>query len=273
MSYAHTCTHTHPHSSTMDVVLVPSTLTLTSQLFPRSAATDSADEAPLQSNTLWRYSLPAFNRSEFGYTGSLADATPPIFTPLSYSIDQSDCFVRQSPERPYNNPAFELEFDVTDPDSLLATSYQVGTAANSGDVLEKTQVAGHRIVVPSQLTSGIELYFTVSAENLNGVETFATCKLPEGVIYDRSPPMAKVVPIRSVSSHPSKIRVLVSLFDEAGFDGVQEVAVGRVPGEGGDGVMVWSGWNASLIYTPPEDTGDVLDYFSFGRVSGSFSSP
>ncbi len=261
----HTHTHTHTHSSAMDLVLVPSMLTLTSQLLRLTGGV--AQQETLQTNTLLRYSIPSFNRSEFYYEGTLDDSTPPLFTPLSYSNDQSDCFVRQLPGRLYDNPAFELEAEIFEPDSLLKIFYQVGTTENNDDVIDKTEIGGSRIIVPSRLESEENLYFTISARNLNGVESFATCVI--GSYYDRSPPLARVLPIRSVSSHPSKIRALVSLFDEAGFQGQQEVAIGTVPGESGDDVMAWRLWEVSLLTTPPVDGGDPINLFSFGMVRTS----
>ncbi len=246
----------------MDLILVPSTVTLTSQLLRQTGGL--AQEEILQTNTILRYSIPAYNRSEFYYEGILVDTTPPLFTPLSYLSVQSDCFVRQLPGRSYNNPAFELEANIFEPDSLLKMFYQVGTSENNDDVIDKTEIGGSRIIVPSRLEPEENLYFTLSARNLNGDESVARCMI--GNYYDRSPPLARIIPIGSVSSHPSKIRALISLFDEAGFEGQQEVAIGSVPGEGGDDVMTWRVWEASLLTTSPDDNGDPINLFSFGRV-------
>lgn len=249
-------------SSAMDVVLVPSTLTLTSQLVQLTGAGEFADQEIRETNTLWEYSIPPFNRNEFYYRGLLTDQTPPIFTP----IDQSECSVRQLPGRAFNNPAFEIEFNVADPESLLNVSYRVGTFVIGNDIIEKTEVASNRIVIANELVSGEDVFFTISAENLNGDETFASCKLPEETYYDRSPPQARIVPIRAVSSHPSMIKALVVLFDEARFGYSQEIAIGTVPGVEGDDVMGWRILNASLIVTRPDENGDILNLFSFERV-------
>ena len=251
----------------MDVILVPSTVTLASQLVQLTGAGEFADQEIRETNTLWEYSIPPFNRNEFYYRGLLTDQTPPLFTPLEYTVDQSECFVRQLPGRFFNNPAFEIEFNVTDPESLLNVSYRVGTFVNGNDILEKTELASNRIVVPDELISGEDIFFTISAENLNGDESFATCKLPGDTYYDRSPPQARIVPIRQVSSHPSMIQALVVLFDEVGFDDSQEIAIGSVPGVDGDDVLGWRVLNASLTMIRPNENGDILNLFSFGRVS------
>ena len=84
--------------------------------------------------------------------------------------------------------------------------------------------------------------------------------------YDRSPPLARINPIRPVSSHSHKISALFSLFDESGIDTPLHVAIGTVPGEFGNDVMDWTTFDLSGITTPPPDNGDSLNLFSFRRV-------
>ena len=250
----------------MDIVLVPSEFNLTTQLVQRTGAGQFAEQEVLQSNTVWQYSIPPLNTDEFSYQGTLSDTTPPLFTPLAYPF-AGDCFVRQLPNRNYNNPAFEIEFEAVDRQSVLNITYYVGTFLNGEDVLARTELGGKRIVVPHHLVAERELYFTIATRNLENVESFASCTLSGGVYYDRSPPLARINPIREVSSHPSQIAALVVLFDEYGFDVPQEIAIGLVPGESGADVMPWTQFDASTIDTPPSTVNDVMDHFSFGRVS------
>ena len=215
--------------------------------------------------TLWEYSVPPLNRDEFYYEGRLADTTAPLFIPLAYaSADQSDCFMRQLPGRPYGNPAFELDFELAELESVVNITYRAGSFQNGANVILETELGGSRIAIPHNLLPAQEIVITVSATNANRLQALASCSLP---VYDRSPPMARINPIRAISSHPSKIRALVVLFDEFGFDSVQEIAVGTIPGESGSDVLPWQQFNTSQIDLPPDLAGDVLNLFSFSRVS------
>lgn len=249
----------------MDIVLVPSEFNLTTQVVQRTGAGQFAEQDVLQSDTVWQYSIPPLNSDEFYYQGMLADTTPPMFIPLPY-VPTTDCSVRQLPGREYNNPAFEIEFEVIDDQSTLNFSYSVGTYLNGENVLGRTELGGKRLVVPHRLLLEEELFFTIIARNLGNTESFASCVLPDGVYYDRSPPFARINPIRPISSHPSQIEALVVLFDEYGFGAPQEIAIGLVPGETGINVLPWTPFDVNPINSPPNDS-DVLDLFSFGRVS------
>ena len=252
-------------SSNMDIVLVPSEFNLTTQVVQRTGAGQFAEQEVLQSDTVWQYSIPPLNNDEFYYQGTLADTTPPLFIPLPYA-PTADCFVRQLPGRDHNNPAFEIEFEAIDDQSILNFSYSVGTYLNGENVLRRTELGGKRLLVPHLLLPEEELYFTIIARNLGNVESVASCMLPDGVYYNRSPPFARINPIRPISSHPSQIEALIVLFDEYGFGGPQEIAIGLVPGERGSSVMSWTPFDVTPINSPP-NASDVLDLFSFGRVS------
>lgn len=251
----------------MDIVLVPSTLNLTTQLVQLTGAGEFAEREVLERDTVWEYTIPPLNRDEFYYKGTLQDLTPPVIENLDYqSPNQSGCFVRQLPGRAYNNPAFEIDFEARDPNSVLNFTYFVGSYENGDDLISTTEIGGKRIIVPHNLLPARDIFFRVIARNLNGLESIASCSLPNEAYYDRSPPLARINPIQSVSSHQSQIRALIVLFDEHGLDGSQEIAIGVVPGENGDDVMPWTRFNTSQITTPPNEMGDVMNLFSFGRV-------
>ena len=250
----------------MDLVLSPTSLSLTAQLAQTTGAGEFATEEILQTDTLWYYSIPSFNRDEFYYKGSLVDESPPNFTPLPYY--DSDCYVRQLPVGDFQNPLFEIEFTVMEPQGFITTSYQLGTAPRTNDIIEISEISGRRIVVPHRLVPASPIHVTVVATNLNGDESFAMCSLPS---YDRSPPLARINPIRLHSSHPSKISALFTLFDEFGLDTPIQVAIGTVPGDYGSNVMDWSDFDLSGIFTPPTSDGN-LTQFSFKRVRNVFGS-
>ena len=249
------------HSSQMDLVLSPSSLSLVSQLARTTGAGEFASEEILQTRTLWSYEIPPLNRDEFYYQGSLVDETPPAFQPLPYT--NTDCYVRQLAVSNFYNPLFEIEFSISEPQGLHSTTYQIGAAPKTDDIIGFSEITGSRIVLPHHLIAGSPIHVTVTATNRNGYETLATCSMTS---YDRSPPLARITPVRPVSSHPSKIAVLFSLFDEFGLDTPLQVAIGTVPGEYGADVMDWVDFDISSITTPPTANGNVLNHFSFMRV-------
>lgn len=248
-------------SSQMDLVLSPTSLSLTSQLVQITGAGEFVSEEILQTDTLWYYFIPSLNRDEFYYQGSLVDESPPQFTSFSYA--SSECFARQLALGDYHSPVFEIEFNVSEPQGLMNIGFQIGSAPKRDDIIEYTGLRGSRIVIPQQLIPDTPIYVTVAATNLNGDEAIATCIMPS---YDRSPPLARINPIRPVSSHSHKISALFSLFDESGIDTPLHVAIGTVPGEFGNDVMDWTTFDLSGITTPPPDNGDSLNLFSFRRV-------
>lgn len=245
----------------MDLVLSPTSLSLTSQLAQITGAGEFVSEEILQTDTLWYYFIPSLNRDEFYYQGSLVDESPPQFTSFSYS--NSECYVRQLALGDFYNPVFEIEFNVSEPQGLMNVGFQIGSGPKRDDIIEYTNLTGSRIVIPHQLIPASPIHVTVTATNLNGDKSVAVCSMTS---YDRSPPLARISPIRPVSSHPNKISALFSLFDESGVDTAVHVAIGTVPGDFGNDVMDWMIFDISGITTPPPDNGDYLNLFSFRRV-------
>ena len=229
--------------------------------------TNASNQEVLQNHTLWTYTIPPLSRDEFYYQGLLTDDTHPVYEPLPFATDQSGCFVRQLQGRHYSNPAFEVLFDVKDGESALNVTLSVGTYINADNIFPEVEIGGSTLTVYHDLLPATNLFFTVSATNGNGLQSFANCFLPRGHYYDRSPPLARINPISNVSSHPSKIRALIALFDEFGFDEIQEIAIGRVPGREGSNELPWMPFNTSLINIQPAGVGDVTELYSFGRVS------
>ena len=245
----------------MDLVLAPTSLSLTAQLAQTTGAGEFATEEILQTDTLWNYNVPSFNRDEFYYRGSLADESPPEFVRLPYS--DSDCYVRQLPVQDHQNTLFELEFSLTEPQGELSTTYQLGTAPRNDDIIGASAISGRRIVVPHWLIPASPIHVTVVVTNLGGEQSLASCSLPS---FDRSSPLARITPIRPRSSHPHKISALFTLFDEFGLDTPIQVAIGTVPGDYGSDIMDWVNFDLSAISIPPTDDGEPLAQFSFKRV-------
>lgn len=251
----------------MDIVLVPSTLTLSTSLF-RLTAGSSGDQELLQTSTEWEYSIPPLNRDEFYYRGILTDDTAPVYRGLNFEGNQDDCFVRQLAGRSSNNPAFEILYDVHDAESLLDLTLSVGSHDFSDDVLGLVEIgSGSSLTVYHDLLPATRLFFTITATNQNGIQSFASCSLLGVQFYDRSPPLGRINPIGQVTSHPSMIQALIVLFDESGLAEVQEIAIGRLQGLYGNDTLPWIPFNSTLIQTRPLDSSNIMQLYSFGRVS------
>lgn len=88
-------------------------------------------------------------------------------------------------------------------------------------------------------------------------------------VYDRSPPLGRIEPIKTLTSNPSEFVVLLTLFDEFGLEDMQQVAIGTVPGQQGTDIADWQPVSTSDINTLP--SGGGLSLYSFPRVSPSNS--
>ena len=248
------------HSSSMDLVLSPSTLTLTSTLLQQTGFGEEEGEEVLESATLWQYSIPPVNRNEYVRQISTADTSAPHFSDLAEG-EGINCSVRQLPWRLHDYPAFELDFKVKDPDSLLSVELIVLATRTGDTLLRRPHLRGPHVVGSYNLTGTEMVEFVLVARNLQGLTSTSQCSL---LRYDRSPPLGRITPSHLVSSHPSRLEALVVLFDEYGLDAVQQVAVGTVSGEYGSDVMDWRDFSIALLQTPP-----ISHAFSFRRVSVS----
>lgn len=244
----------------MDLSLVPSLLSLSTRLVQQTGVGEGQEEEEeeVQSETLWRYSIPAVTRNEYWYTGSTSDDTPPVFSSPLPNVTNSLCAIRQLPWRHHDNPAFELHFQVCDVESISNVTLVV-TAVESGAVLvPPTQLRGLRLTGPYPFPHGESIRFTLTAENSEGRSATTSCELP---FYDQSPPLARITPRHPTSSHPSQLEALLSLFGQFELSELQDVAVGTRAGPEGHDVMEWTQFSADLLSTPPAG-----DAFSFGRV-------
>ena len=246
-------------SSAMDLSLVPSSLSMSTRLVQQTGMGErQGEEEEVESDTLWRYSIPPVARNEYWYTGSASDDTAPVFSSPLPNVTDSLCTVRQLPWRHHDNPAFELDFQVCDAESVSNISLEV-TAVESGAVLiQSTPLRGLRFNGPYAFPLGESIRFTLTAANSEGLSSTTSCELP---FYDQTPPLARITPRRSTSSHPSQLEALFSLFGLFELSEIQEVAVGTRAGPQGHDIMEWKEFRADLLSTPPPGAS-----FSFGRV-------
>jgi len=249
----------------MNLKLTPSLLNLTAGLIRQTGAGAFADLEVLDSQVLWQYSVPPVEREEYMYDGLAQDETTPNFTKLPYddNVASPSCFVRQLPNRLYNQPAFEIEVNLQDCEDYLNTTFRVGTYLDGDDVFQTHIFSGQRIIVPDSLETDKRLFVTVEAGNSMGLQNIARCQL---FSYDMSPPMVRINPRTSFSSHPSQLESLIVLFDEYGLTDVYEVSIATSPGYYSN-IMQWQTFSTDLINTPPSAPSSNLSLFSAPRVS------
>ena len=243
----------------MDLSLVPSSLSLSTRLVQQTGVGEGqGEEEEVESDTLWRYSIPPVARNEYWYTGSTSDDTAPVFSSPLPNVTNSQCIVRQLPWRHHDNPAFELYFQVCDAESVSNVTLEVKAVESGAVLIHSTQLRGLRFAGPHPLPHGQSIRFTLTAENSEGLSSTTSCELP---FYDQSPPLAHITPRHPTSSHPSQLEALLSLFRQFELNEVQEVAVGTRAGPEGHDVMDWKEFSRLLLSTPPAGAS-----FSFGRV-------
>ena len=246
----------------MDLQLTPSNLNLTSRLVRITSAGPIPTEQVLDSQTLWHYLVPNVDRNEYQYAGTTPDPAPPVLAPSPYS-NNSTCFVRQLSGRSYSNPAFELEVFISEPQGVPSVSYRVGTYEQGDDIIKDMNIAGTRLVIPHQLVPAQSVFISVQASNPVTEASIGQCEM---IVYDRSPPLARVEPIRSFTSRSDQFQVLLSLFDEFGLEDVQYVAMGTVAGENGNDIVDWQAINATQLINTPPVGGAGEDLYAFPRV-------
>ena len=238
---------------------MPSSLSLTTRLVQQTGVGEGqGGEEEVESSILWRYSIPPVARNEYEYTGHTSDDTAPLFSsPLPNATD-SQCAVRQLPWRLPENPAFELYFQVCDTESVSNVSLEVKALQSGAVLIPPTQLRGLKFTGTHSLPRGEPIRFTLTAENSQGLSATTSCELP---FYEQSPPLARITPRQTASSHPSQLEALLTLFGQYELSEVQEVAVGTRAGPEGHDVMEWEEFNTALLSTPPAG-----EPFSFGRV-------
>lgn len=243
----------------MDLSLVPSSLSLSTRLVQQTGVGEGQEvEQEVESSILWRYSIPPVARNEYWYTGRTSDDTAPVFSSPLPNVTDSRCAVRQLPWRLPVNPTFELYFQVCDAESVSNVSLEVKAVGSGAVLIPTTQLRGLKFTSPHSLPHGESLRFTLTAENSQGLSATTSCELP---FYDQSPPLARITPRQTASSHPSQLEALLTLFGQFELSEVQEVAVGTRAGADGHDIMDWEEFSTALLSTPPAGAA-----FSFGRV-------
>ena len=250
--------------SKMDLTLVPTKLLLTTKTI-RDAV---SEKRTVYSKDLWSYQTPALDRNMFIYTNQHHDSSPPnvysIFAdnPKEH-MGRNMCYVRQLPGRSFRDPAYEIAVSASDDISSVKKSYFIGTIAGESDALEERPIRGSLVTMPGSLFSGVRLYFTVVAENLQGTKSYGTCDLPS---YDITPPTGWILPSYRLSSHPSYLSAVAMVTDDSPLQDTQLVAVGLGAGHYGDQQLAWSKLVTSQFSTEPDTSLDPLKGFGYPQV-------
>lgn len=147
----------------------------------------------------------------------------------------NECSVRQIQNRHPSDTAFQLEISATDVDSGVNTWFAIGTSPGGKDVKVWTKFKGNNQVVPSKMPNGVPLYFTIKAQNEQGLESYIQCKLET---YDNTLPDGRVEASHKCSSHPRKIGATVIVIDDSIIKSTYK-ALGLSPGQYGSEMVDW----------------------------------
>jgi hypothetical protein len=114
--------------------------------------------------------------------------------------------------------------------------YAIGTHRGGTNVVDWTDMGGNSLMVPSKLPGGIPLYWSVKAQNSQGLSSISQCYLNT---YDSTPPDGRVEHPYKFSSHPNKIIASVVAFEDSPLVETHYKAVGFSPGQFGSQFVDW----------------------------------
>ncbi|KAL3857351.1 hypothetical protein ACJMK2_012027 [Sinanodonta woodiana] len=182
------------------------------------------------------------------------------------SVDE--CSVKQLIGRHPTDPAFQIVVYTNDDNSVVTQFYGIGTYSGGTDVVSWTEFRGSTQIVPMQLPNGIPLYFTIKAENSQGLKSYLKCKLNT---YDTTLPGGRVEASHPFTSIPNQIAGTVIVMEDSPVIEAYH-ALGYSPGEYGTQVASWQ--TLTLGYSDLRKTmNSDLKYFSNPREGRLSASP
>ncbi|KAK3589126.1 hypothetical protein CHS0354_017092 [Potamilus streckersoni] len=179
----------------------------------------------------------------------------------------NECSVKQLIDRHPTDPAFQIEVYTNDENSVVTQFYGIGTYPGGTDVVSWTEFRGSTQIVPMQLPNGIPLYFTIKAENSQGLKSYLKCKLDT---YDTTLPGGRVEASHPFTSLPNQISGTVLMIEDSPIIESYH-ALGYSPGEYGTQVTSWQTLNLGNSALQEYMNSD-LKYFSNPR-EGRLSTP
>ncbi|XP_070206105.1 uncharacterized protein [Littorina saxatilis] len=221
---------------------------------------------------LWHYTASALRGTIWEKQHRKDDQGPPRFPYCGKACSSSsptqtpgpgfNCSVLQVKGRHPRDAAFRLEFAVEDEDSDLSLSYAVGDYPGGTNVQGWTTMRGNSLLSPAELPCGIPLHFLVKARNSQGLETTARCSIPT---FDCTFPdgrvdasHSKIVSPNRCSSHPSRLKSQVILFDDSQLQPDKLFhGVGYSPSSFGHEVVHWQPLTLHNSLPQPGVSGDL----------------
>jgi hypothetical protein len=190
---------------------------------------------------LWEYAVPSIRKNIFNKKKRDDDPSPPEILPNTINERRKrsgtrGCFVQQVFGRPFYDPAFRIEMHAQDEVSEVKLFYAIGTHRGGTNVVDWTDMGGNSLMVPSKLPGGIPLYWSVKAQNSQGLSLISQCFL---ITYDSTLPDGRVEHPYKFSSHPNKIIASVVAFDDSPLVETHYKAVGFSPGQSGSQFEDW----------------------------------
>ena len=198
-------------------------------------------EKRIYDKVIWSWTGPTIRKNIFTKHKKANDPTPPNIEALTINerrrrSDDKRCKVQQVLNRPYYDPAFMLELHASDEVSETKLFYAIGSHKGGTDVQDWTYMGGNSLMVPAKLPGGIPIYWTVKANNSQGLYVNVQCSL---TTYDSTLPDGRVDHAYKISSHPSKLVGYVVAFEDSNLEKFHRMAVGYNPGKFGSQVVGW----------------------------------
>ncbi|XP_077996023.1 uncharacterized protein LOC144449370 [Glandiceps talaboti] len=266
----------------MDMVLIPLKLELRGRCVFEMSTPFFSVKKIIVDVLIWGYTTPQIEKNIFNKGELEPDNTPPTFRKVS--IPQNDlekdleralapvthCEITQVVGRDYVEPAFQLSIAVDDDKSEVDLTFCVGTYQSGCDVLKDQSMNGPSAVVAVILPGGIQLHFTVKAENSAKEISMATCSLPT---YDITVPAGRIIPDFLSTSRPNVLRASAVVYDDSPILSQQE-GVGFGLEIYGDQIISWK--DVSLQAVDPGDINSRIsppDHFTSERRGRLDSTP
>ena len=222
------------------------------------------------SKTLWSYTSPAIRKNLLDLEKNEHDGSPPHFRSVTEQtaglhssakpMQSVPCVLHQAKGRLPSQPAFQLSTVVSDEQSNVALSYNVGTYPSGSNVRKNVKLGGSAIVSTDDLPVGSPLHFTITAVNSEGHSSSTQCSIP---IYDVTPPTGRVEQSYDVSSHPNILSAAAFGHDDSSLSNMGRACLGLAAGD--DSAVKWYDFSFNKTGFNSIAQGD-LKLFSVPRI-------
>ncbi|KAL3873866.1 hypothetical protein ACJMK2_036950, partial [Sinanodonta woodiana] len=208
----------------MDLVLVPLRLELNALVTLEVKLLFVRVKKVLFRGQIWTYTTPEIRKNIINNIKEEQDSSPPEMTSAVKSDGRGkrsspgrpQCDVQQLPNKDYTNPTFQISVAAADDKSSVKLFLDVGTVPGGHDSLHDFELGGQSTVLEMMLKpTGVPLYFTVYAENSQGVRSSVSCSVST---YDVTLPDGRFTAEFTTTSNPSTLKSSVVVYEDSPLD-------------------------------------------------------